>query len=273
MIFEIHKPNQKIEKYIESIFYYKDFIPDHSIERVVPTGHIFVIFEFDNFTRHTYDGSTLKPNGNFNKVWISGLHQNYLSISAHKNSEMMVIQFKHLGAYPFIHKQLDQLTEKVLQAEQIFGNDIIELRNSILQVTSVREKFDKVENWLLKRFDANYIPSKEIEEIMSVLKQSSSKGIAELQKNYPKTHKQLISDFKKYVGISPKYFHRILRFNDILLQINQKKHISWSSISYEFGYSDQSHFIKDFKHFSGFNPEEFIKNDFNQGIPNFFPLD
>lgn len=49
MIFNTHTLNLKLAPYIESIFHFKGFIPDHSIERVVPTGYIFLIFEFDGF--------------------------------------------------------------------------------------------------------------------------------------------------------------------------------------------------------------------------------
>ena len=102
MIFETHELKGTIRTYIESIFHFKDFIPDHSIERVVPTGHIFIIFELDGFTRNTFDNSTLKPNNTFTKVWVSGMHKNHISISAHKKSEMFVIQFRPFGGYPFL---------------------------------------------------------------------------------------------------------------------------------------------------------------------------
>jgi len=36
-----------LDKFIEKIFYYKDFMPDHCVERVVPTGHIFLAFELE----------------------------------------------------------------------------------------------------------------------------------------------------------------------------------------------------------------------------------
>ena len=103
MIFETHTLSPPIDRFIESVFHYKDFMPDHSIERVVPTGHIFIIFELDGMQRNTFDNETLKPNGTFTKVWISGMHRNYISISANQKSEMLVIQFKPFGAYPFFH--------------------------------------------------------------------------------------------------------------------------------------------------------------------------
>ena len=95
----------------------------------------------------------------------------------------------------------------------------------------------------------------------------------EIIDNYPNTQKHLIDQFKKYIGLTPKYYQRILRFNEILQQIQKKENITWTQIAYQCGYSDQSHFIKEFKHFSGFNPKEFIQEGFNHDETNFFPLD
>lgn len=107
MIFQPHLLDKSYSPYIESIFHFKDFIPDHSIERVVPTGHLFILFELDGFERNTFDNESLKPNNSYQKVWISGVHRNYISISAHENSEMFVIQFKPYGSYPFLHFPID----------------------------------------------------------------------------------------------------------------------------------------------------------------------
>ena len=91
--------------------------------------------------------------------------------------------------------------------------------------------------------------------------------------SYPATQKQLIEHFKKYVGLTPKYYHRILRFNEILKKINEMEKISWTEVAFSCDYSDQSHFIKEFFLFSGFNPQEYLKREFTKEMTNFFPLD
>jgi hypothetical protein len=80
MTFETHILKGVLNQYIESIFHLKDFMPDHSVEHVVPTGQIFIIFELDGFTRNTFDNKILKSNNTFTKVWVSGMHKNYISI-------------------------------------------------------------------------------------------------------------------------------------------------------------------------------------------------
>ncbi len=127
--------------------------------------------------------------------------------------------------------------------------------------------------WLLEIFDEKKIPPQEIMDVVTKLQTQPYSKHNELLKDYPKTNKYLIEQFKKYCGLTPKVLHRIFRFNTLLSFINQKKEIVWTDIAYETGYADQSHFIKEFQEFCGFNPSSYIKNRYNESIPNFFPLD
>ncbi len=98
--------------------------------------------------------------------------------------------------------------------------------------------------------------------------------IAQHVKEYPKTQKNLIHQFNKYVGLSPKYYQRILRFNAILRILNEKEINSWAELACMCGYADQSHFIKEFKFFSSFKPGEFSKRKADPTNPLFFlPVD
>lgn len=273
MIFEQFQLPNKLDSFIESILYFKDFTPEHTIERIVPTGHTFIIFELDNIPRNTYNNETLKPTNTFSKVWISGPHRNYLSISAHEQSEMLVIQFKPTGAHPFFHRSIQQITDEVLPGEDFFGEEILELRTEIYKVENPDAKFKLVSSWLEKRFDRKKVIPENLLAFIEKLHAEPQLNLKSLTDSYPATQKQLIEHFKKYVGLTPKYYHRILRFNEILKKINQKEKISWADIAYSCDYTDQSHFIKEFFLFSGFNPQEFIQLDFSKEQVNFFPLD
>ena len=276
MILENHNISPDLQAYIEAIFHFKGFQPDHSIERVVPTGHIFLIFELDGIPRNTFDNETLAPIATYTESWISGMHKRYISISAHQDSEMFVIQFKPTGALPFLHVPIHELNEQVIAAEKIAGPAIKSFRQALLDGENPATKFQTAEQWLKQRFRADMIPPASILELVEKLKQSpalTASELTQLIQSYPYSQKHLINQFKKYLGLTPKYFQRIFRFNEILAKIYQKQALSWTQISYDCGYTDQSHFIKEFRHFSGFNPQEFLDQDFSDEEPNFFPLD
>jgi len=273
MIFERHHLPNNLKDHVESILYFKGLNPNHSIERIVPTGHVFVVFELDNIPRNTFDNNTLRPLETYTKVWVSGTHRKFISISAHQQSEMLAIQFKPAGAFPFLHCPIQELNDKVISAMEIFGTEVIELREEILRAENPNAKFNLVSNWLEARFD---IKKKAPEYLFDFIERLQNEPVTNLNSiidTYPATQKQLIEHFKKYVGLTPKYYHRILRFNEILKVVNKNERLPWAEVAYSCDYSDQSHFIKEFFLFSGFNPKDFIKREFPKERTNFFPLD
>jgi len=75
--------------------------------------------------------------------------------------------------------------------------------------------------------------------------------------------------FKSNVGLTPKAFSKITRFQKTIREIEASKKISWSGIAFDTGYYDQAHFINDFKNFSGFTPRQYLllKNDQLNYVP------
>ena len=72
------------------------------------------------------------------------------------------------------------------------------------------------------------------------------------------TPKHLITQFDKFVGLKPKLCERIGKFQNVLETIEQRNHVDWARVAASCGYYDQSHFVKEFKAFSGMNPSRYI---------------
>ena len=273
LIFETYEPSAPIDALVESIFHYKDFEPDHSIERVVPTGHVFAIFELDGIERNTFDNETLKPNASFRFAWVSGVHRNYISISAHQHSEMFAIQFRAHGAHPFLHLPMSQVADKIVAGSDILDGELLSLREELITATSSADKFAVADAWLESRYDEKLVAPKSIVDVVELLQAEPASKLNDIIGRYSSTQKHLISQFKKYIGITPKQYQRVLRFNDVFNQMQNDQFLSWSDIAHLCGYSDQSHFIREFRNFSGFNPESYLKEQFEEDATNFFPLD
>jgi transcriptional regulator GlxA family with amidase domain len=78
-------------------------------------------------------------------------------------------------------------------------------------------------------------------------------------------------EFKQKIGISPKQYMRIARLNGVQRLIENNTTQDFTNISYEGGYADQAHFIREFKTFTGESPKAFVKKrkDFivNNSLP------
>ena len=71
------------------------------------------------------------------------------------------------------------------------------------------------------------------------------------------SQRRFITIFKQEVGITPKLFSRVRRFQRALVLSRRSAAPKWSALALECGYFDQSHMIRDFLAFSGFSPTEY----------------
>jgi transcriptional regulator GlxA family with amidase domain len=74
-------------------------------------------------------------------------------------------------------------------------------------------------------------------------------------------HRQFDRMFKERVGIPPKQFLQIIRFDRAFRMKNRYPHMDWLSIAIHCGYHDYQHLVKDYKEFTGYSPKQFFEID------------
>lgn len=274
MHFVAHTPDAPLDRYIQSIFHFKGFMPEHSIERVVPDGGIYLIFELDGFTRHIFDNETHKPIHDFTRVWLAGMHKNYIAISAHENSRMFVVQFHPGGASPFLRLPISDLNDRVVPAETLFGDAIFDLRDRLFNANSDESMFDWTTEFLMDRARFDDSPARAlVDDMLAAIRDNAGARLRDMIKASAYSQKQAIHLFKTHVGLNPKAYQRVVRFGEILAAIKEKKTVSWAQIAADCVYYDQSHFIREFKAFCGYSPRDFLSEQEAHEEVNFFPLD
>jgi hypothetical protein len=254
------------------MIYFKDFTPPSRVERLVPTVTLFLVIELDGMTRQVLDNETGSVLQEVRGGWISGFQKRFLTISAHPGSEMLAVQFKPLGACRFLPLPLSDFEDRIVLAEEVFPESFDGLRTRLQCTGSAPEKFQIMENWLESMNSVEFSTLKDLEKVVSNIQRDHCSSISSLVLDYPGSHRRLIADFKKFLGTTPKFFQRVLRFESILASIEQKTIIDWSELSYQWGFSDQAHLIREFVFFSGFNPTNFTNREFQYDGTNFFPL-
>jgi transcriptional regulator GlxA family with amidase domain len=72
------------------------------------------------------------------------------------------------------------------------------------------------------------------------------------------SQRRFIDLFRDEVGLTPKLFCRVQRFRDVIETIAHQETLDWVDLALSYGYTDQSHFIHDFREFSGLRPSEYL---------------
>jgi AraC-like DNA-binding protein len=96
-------------------------------------------------------------------------------------------------------------------------------------------------------------------------------NIARLNEKIGYSQKHFGQMFKSHVGVTPKSYLKIMRFQKAVRTIDAANGgTDWGMIAQDCGFYDQAHFINDFKHFSGFTPEQYAKIHTN--YQNYIPV-
>lgn len=168
-------------------------------------------------------------------------------------------QFKPGGFYPFWRSKVSYLTEQTIPASEIipeagryFTHDLLSADNeTILHTidTALRTKQPK--------HDANIELVNRIVDY--VQEQSRTATVTSVARHFAMSERSLQHLFQTYVGVGVKWAIMRARFLEVAKYARAQAKPDWLEVAMEFGYSDQSHFINDFKKIVGMSPRQYIE--------------
>ena len=155
----------------------------------------------------------------------------------------------------------DELTNTCLNTEELTAGRELYLTEQLQQATSLTQQIELLSAYLLFQISRhNRLSDASVKAaVTQIIKTKGTIPVKDLQKSLRLTERSLERKFKQNVGISPKMFSRICRFQAALGQLRNQNHFKLSDIAYENQYADQSHFIREFKEFAGLTPYQFQK--------------
>lgn len=270
MIAEIHIPISPLDQFIDHFFYHAGYHPEHLVDRLLPDGEVQLIFDLTDYPKYIYDNETLKEIQTCQKVWFSGFRTTPITIPSGQESEMLIVQFKKGKAFPFMMEPMHALTNLVVDAEQAISREILVVREQLLEALTPFEKFQLLEAQLLKQYRSKLKENPFVDfAVTTIVSSPDQYSIRQIAAKAGYSQKHIIKLFKEQVGVTPKAFLKVIRFQKAIQQIEAQRAVDWSAIAYDCGFYDQSHFIANFKGFSGFTPSEYLeqRGDFLNYIP------
>ncbi len=259
MIQQMYFPKEPLCHFIRFFFYYEGVQIHHTVDRFLPNGDTEILIDFHDRPQYIYDNESLKEIQACQHVWASGVRTEPITIPSGNNSAMMVIMFRKGGAAPFFPFPMNEIADCVFDADLVWGKGFGELRECLLSIGDIKRRFAIVEEFLLSMFrsrmESNPCVDFAVNEMAS---RPDALSIARMNQKIGYSQKHFTEMFKRQVGVTPKAYLKIMRFQKAVKRIAECSEIDWTAIAADCGFYDQSHFINDFKHFSGFTPEHYV---------------
>ena len=213
-----------------------------------------IILILKGFLAYTYLGKTYKTN---KSILASHIHSNFLFDSSHLE-QFIIIQFKPRSISSFLpftkFSSKELMQNSLCYLEEVFGNEAQKLERD-LQDISNEQTVNVLDSFFYKKLDKAY--SGFIMEMMFDSTYNESIKNIICKTNY--SISTLERHVKKETGMTPKAFLNLKKYKAAVEEIHNDDNYDWQYYVNKYNYTDQSHFIKSIKRYTGFTPTQLIK--------------
>ena len=256
-------PKPPLSKHVRLLWYYEGYAPAAQRERLLPTGTVDVVFDLSDRPSRIYrDDGDLTGETHRGGI-LCGPHSRYFVLDTSKPRTVAGIHFAPGGAARFFKHPLNEMRNQHVPLDALWGEaNASSIRDRVLEagtgeaslrvleaalyvqaVRTIGETRHKAVDYALSRF--HEVPRIDTLECITGKLALSPRRFIEL--------------FNEEVGLTPKLFCRVLRFQAAIKSVEMRRAVNWSVVATDCGYFDQSHFIHDFRAFSGLSPSQYAR--------------
>ncbi|HEX3879352.1 MAG TPA: helix-turn-helix domain-containing protein [Bryobacteraceae bacterium] len=249
-----HRPGFPLSDFVECFWTFDGFQQAHAKERIMPDGALTLVVNLNEDRTRIYDRRDFDRCETFNGSLLVGPQTEFFVIDTAEQLSVAGIQFKPGGAFPFFDPPPDELQGLQVPLDALWGGFAGDFREKLLRAGTGQAAFEVIETALLARLQK---PDRHPAVTYALGKFMNEPHVARVADVIDETGfsaRRFIQLFREQAGLAPKVFCRVQRFQRALRRIVSGSEVEWAEVALEAGYFDQSHFIHDFRAFSGINP-------------------
>ncbi len=254
-----YRPSPPLSNFVEMFWYYEgEAGGPHKKERLLPQGSSELVVNLREDEIRLYDRKNLKESQKLTGAAICGPHSQFFVIDTAEQDCVAGAHFKAGGAFPFFDLPLSELHNQHVSLDVLWGRAALSFRDRLLEELTPEAKLRRFEQLLLEQL---YKPLQQHRAVSYalVLLGAEPAPIAELSEDIGISSRRLVDVFSQQVGLTPKLFARVQRFQKVVQNLPPEQDVDWVEVALACGYYDQAHFIHDFRSFSGLSPSSYLR--------------
>jgi AraC-like DNA-binding protein len=239
--------------------------PSEKSFRTIVDGCPGLIFQQNN------KGTFYKDDQRLPETFLFGQSTKHAELNLSGNLNVTGIYFYPNALKSVFGLNAEELTNSCMDANLLVHD--FYLSEQLANASSLEEQVEILSSYLVFQIEKNVKQDDKIMQfaLTQIIQSKGTIPLQKLQKQLQLSERMLERRFKQYVGLSPKLFLRICRFQSSLKQLRNNDYSKLSDIAFENDYADQSHFIRSFKEFAGFSPYQYQKKS-TEVVENFAEL-
>lgn len=225
---------------------------------LIPQQNINIRFNLSE-TQHYFKRNNLQKR--LDEVYFMGLHNHHPStkLLVNGNVDILGICFQPDGVYPFFKTPLSEFSNHILGVTDIGLTNFLEINQRLKEASNTITRLDLLEEELLKSLRESSKTPENFHQIFLTASNGKPINLNEFCRSNNLSLRQLERLYLKYIGLPASTYNTLRRFHGSMNQVLQTDHSKLSDVAYDYDYFDQTHFIREFKRFTGTSLKSFIK--------------
>lgn len=260
MEFQHFQPAKILAPYIRHYYIFESESHAAYEDTVFPSGDMEVIFNLGSGIWESFHENNFHQNPAI-ELW--GQITRPLPIRSSGTHLMLGVRFFTHATSFLLDDEIGIFNDQVSDLTDVMGKDIRDLHQRLQEADSARTRIALLDDFFTGKLIQASRRQDRLDKVgrilTSITKDPTENNIGRIAGTFGITTRYLHKLVYQHTGLSPKSFDKIHRFKTSLKLIGENK-LPLTSIAYDAGYFDQSHFIRDFKSFTGLTPSAYLSN-------------
>jgi AraC-like DNA-binding protein len=219
-------------------------------EHVLPTGRMHLVFRLSDHPLRVFDGADDRIGRTVGLVVVGGARSSFYVRDVSQPMRSVGAELHPGAAEVLFGAPANELAERHTPLADLWGPAANEARQRLLEAGDPGRALDLFEALLRARLPAVRGLHPAVARALGRFATGADVGHVVADSGY--SHRRFIALFRGAVGLTPKTYCRLLRFQRVLDRGSE--HASWVDVALAAGYSDQPHLNREFRHLAGLSP-------------------
>lgn len=235
---------------------------------MLPTGAVHLVFQLTDDPLRIYDDVADTTGTAVARSLVGGARARYYVRSLSEPTPSVGVQLRAGAAECLLGVPAGELAGRHVSLFDLWGPAAERVRAQLFEAASAERQLDLLESTLTARLSRVRALHPAVAEALAHFRTAPDVRAAVRATGY--SHRRSVELFRRSVGLPPKLFCRIHRFQGALDRLAAAPAAPWAELAAASGYSDQSHLRRDFHEFAGVTPGQYRR--IAPRFPNHVPL-
>ena len=241
------RPAAPLRSIVECIWHHEGTAAARGRERVLPNGRFQIVLNLAAAT-----GA------------ICGLRSQHVVVDTAQTSWVMGVVFRPGGALGCLQTSAVEFYDSSVPLDGVWGAQANRLLEQLCEAASAEQRLRILERTVTARIRGVAEKQRAIHPAVGHALRAFHNSprvttVAQVSQETGWSRRWFSHSFREQVGMTPKSYCRLIRFQKVIQQIAADRRVDWTEVALACGYCDQAHLVHEFRAFSGLTPERFVR--------------